>query len=63
MLCRLEIYLQNLKHSIELVLKTRSKYPFKKLVGPKYDLTKEGVENAFKSLESKESFRPAIIPK
>jgi threonine dehydrogenase-like Zn-dependent dehydrogenase len=54
---------ENLKHSIELVLKTRSKYPFKKLVGPKYDLTKEGVENAFKSLESKESFRPAIIPK
>jgi alcohol dehydrogenase len=54
---------ENLKYSIELIRKNKSKYPFKKLVAPKFDLTKEGVENAFKSLKSKESFRPAIIPK
>ncbi len=54
---------ESLKHSIELIQKNKSKYPFKKLTGPKFDLTKEGVENAFKSLESKESFRPVIIPK
>ena len=37
-------------------------YPFKKLVGPIFDFSAEGIENAFKSLDSKTSIRPGIHP-
>tara|TARA_Y100001960_G_scaffold85080_1_gene90914 strand:+ start:378 stop:1478 length:1101 start_codon:yes stop_codon:yes gene_type:complete len=52
----------HLKTAIELVLKSRDKYPYKKLVGPSFDFSAEGLEDAFKSLDSKQSLRPAINP-
>ena len=51
-----------LKQALDLVLKSKSNYPFKKLVGPIFDFSAEGVENAFKSLDSKTSIRPGINP-
>ena len=54
---------ENLRRAIELVKDTKNKYPFKKLVGPVFNLSVNGLENAFKALDSKKSIRPAIIPK
>ena len=54
---------ENLRRAIELVKNTQNKYPFKKLVGPVFDFSINGLEDAFKALDSKKSIRPAIIPK
>ena len=50
-------------NEISLVKDTKNKYPFKKLVGPVFNLSVNGLENAFKALDSKKSIRPAIVPK
>ena len=52
----------HLKNAINLVQKSKDKYPYEKIVGPTFEFTKEGLENAFNSLNSKQSIRPAIIP-
>ena len=54
---------ENLRRAIELVKDTKNKYPFKKLVGPTFDLSVNGLENAFKALDHNKSIRPAIVPK
>ena len=51
-----------LKDAMNLVKQLKNKYPFKKIVGPNFDFSVQGVENAFKSLDSKKSLRPSIIP-
>ena len=52
----------HLKNAIELVQQSKEKYPYEKIVGPTFEFSKEGLEKAFNSLNSKESLRPAIIP-
>ena len=52
----------HLKTAIELVMKTKDKYPYKKLVGPNFEFSTKGLEDAFKSLNSKQSLRPALSP-
>ena len=47
---------------LDIVHKNRKKYPFKKLTGPEFPLTEEGVTEALLSLERKESIRPIIVP-
>ena len=51
-----------LKQALDLVITSRNHYPFKKLVGPSFDFSPKGLENAFKSLESKTAIRPCIYP-
>ena len=53
---------EHLKTAIELVLKTKDKFPYKKLVGPNFEFSAKGLEDAFKSLDSKQSLRPSINP-
>jgi alcohol dehydrogenase len=53
---------EHLKTALELVLKTKDKYPYKKLVGPSFEFSAKGLEDAFKALDSKQSLRPAINP-
>lgn len=52
----------HLKNAIALVRQSKNKYPYEKIVGPIFEFTKDGLEKAFHSLNSKESLRPAIIP-
>ena len=52
----------HLNNAIQLVQKIRKKYPFKKLVGPIFNLSEIDLEAAFNSLYTKKSIRPAIIP-
>ena len=52
----------HLKNAIELVQQSKNKYPYEKIVGPTFEFSKDGLEKAFNSLNSKESLRPAIIP-
>jgi threonine dehydrogenase-like Zn-dependent dehydrogenase len=51
----------NLKKAIELVNASKKKFPYEKLVGPNFQLSVQGVEDALASLNSKKSIRPAII--
>ena len=51
-----------LKQALDLVTISKNQYPFKKLVGPSFDFSPEGLEKAFKSLESKNAIRPCIYP-
>lgn len=51
-----------LGQAMDIVHKTLDKYPYKKLTGPKFPLTVEGVTNAMLSLERQESIRPIIVP-
>ena len=53
---------KDLRKSLDLVNKCKEKYPFKKLVGPVFPFSPKGIENAFASLDSKSSIRPAILP-
>ena len=52
----------HLKNTLDLVKQSKNKYPYEKIVGPTFEFTKDGLEKAFNSLNSKESLRPAIIP-
>ena len=56
-------YPDNLKKAIELVNNSKKKFPYEKLVGPNFQLSVQGVEDALASLNSKKSIRPAIIDK
>tara|TARA_B100000929_G_scaffold66930_2_gene51070 strand:- start:2805 stop:3905 length:1101 start_codon:yes stop_codon:yes gene_type:complete len=51
----------NLKKAIELVVESKKKFPYEKLVGPDFQLSVQGVEDALTFLNSKKSIRPAII--
>ena len=53
---------QALDLAIKLVQKTKSKYPYKKIVGTQCNLTLGDVEDALKSYESKKTPRPSIKP-
>ena len=53
----------HLEKTIKLMQKAQAKYPFKKLVGPTFELTKEGVEKALNAQKTRIALRPAIIPK
>jgi len=52
----------HLKNAINLVQKSKKRFPYEKIVGPIFEFSKEGLEDAFNSLNSKKSLRPAIIP-
>jgi len=52
---------EHLGKALEFVRKTRDKYPFKKLVGPNFELSVSGVTKALEALERRESLRPAIV--
>lgn len=52
----------HLKTAINLVLKSKKKYPYEKIVGPTFPFTKIGLEDAFRTLNAKKSIRPAIMP-
>ena len=52
---------EHLKTAIDLVLKTKNKYPYKKLVGPNFDFSAKGLEDAFKALDSKQSCSTCLI--
>lgn len=52
----------HLKNAIELVQKSKNRYPYEKIVGPVFEFDKKGLEDAFNALNSKKSLRPAIIP-
>lgn len=52
----------HLQKTIELVQQSKNKYPYEKIVGPTFEFSKDGLEKAFNSLNSKKSLRPAIIP-
>jgi putative phosphonate catabolism associated alcohol dehydrogenase len=48
--------------ALDFVYNNRNKFPFKKLVGPKFPLTVDGVTRALNALERREATRPAIVP-
>ena len=52
----------HLGQALDIVYKSRNKYPYKKLVGPRFPLTVEGVTAAMGSLEKRESIRPIVVP-
>ena len=52
----------HLKNTIELVQQSKDQYPYEKIVGPIFEFSKDGLKQAFDSLNSKKSLRPAIIP-
>jgi putative phosphonate catabolism associated alcohol dehydrogenase len=52
----------HLKNALALVQQSKNKYPYEKIVGPTFEFSKDGLEKAFNSLNSKESLRPAIVP-
>jgi len=52
----------HLKNAIALVSQSKKRFPYEKIVGPIFEFSKEGLEDAFNSLNSKKSLRPAIIP-
>ena len=46
--------------AMDLVYRSQHKYPYRKLAGPCFPLTVEGVTAALESLEKRESTRPII---
>jgi len=52
---------KHLGTALDFVHATKDKYPFKKLVGPQFPLTVDGLSQAMKSIESGTSIRPAIL--
>nr|AIF11075.1 alcohol dehydrogenase, zinc-containing (adh) [uncultured marine thaumarchaeote KM3_49_A08] len=48
--------------ALKLVLKTKNRYPYKKLVGAQCELSLDGVEKSIKLFESKKTTRPSIKP-
>lgn len=48
--------------ALELAYKSRNKYPYKKLAGPEFPLTVEGVTAALQALERREAIRPIVTP-
>jgi len=52
---------KHLGWALDYVYSTRSKYPWKEMVGPYFPLTAEGVTEAFKALQERRAVRPAIV--
>lgn len=52
----------HLEKALNLVYRSKNKYPYEKIVGPIFEFTKHGLTDAFNSLNSKKSIRPAIMP-
>ena len=53
---------KSLQSALNLVQKTRTKFPYSKLVGPVFQFSSNGLEDAFNSLNSKDVIRPALKP-
>jgi len=53
---------RHLRSALIFAYNARRKYPFKKLVGPKFPLTAEGVTGGLEALERREAIRPAVQP-
>ena len=53
---------ESLDLAIKLVQKTKSQYPYEKLVGTRCSLSLHEVEDALKSFESRKTTRPSIKP-
>ena len=51
-----------LGHAMDLVHRSRSRYPYEKLAGPSFPLTAEGVTNALEALENRTAIRPIVRP-
>ncbi|MCY4139797.1 MAG: zinc-binding dehydrogenase [Rhodobacteraceae bacterium] len=51
-----------LGRAMELVHKSRSRYPYEKLSGPSFPLTAEGVTSALEALENRTAIRPIVRP-
>lgn len=51
-----------LGQAMDLVYRSQQKYPYRKLAGPRFLLTVEGVTAALESLEKRESTRPIVVP-
>ena len=49
-----------LGRALDLVYRSRERFPYTKLVGPEFPLTAEGVRAALESLEKRESIRPIV---
>jgi putative phosphonate catabolism associated alcohol dehydrogenase len=49
-----------LGRAMDLVYRSRQRYPYRKLVGPQFPLTAEGVTAALESLDRHESIRPVV---
>ncbi|MBN2377226.1 MAG: zinc-binding dehydrogenase [Sedimentisphaerales bacterium] len=48
--------------ALDLVHRSRQRYPYRKLTGPEFPLTAAGVTAALESLEKRESIRPIVVP-
>ena len=46
--------------ALDLVYRSRDKYPFEKLAGPEFPLTVDGVTAALEALEKREAIRPIV---
>jgi len=53
---------KHLGWALDYVYATRSKYPWKEIIGPFFPLTVAGVTGAFKALQERTAVRPAIVP-
>ena len=53
---------KHLGWALDYVYATRSKYPWKEIIGPFFPLTVDGVTGAFKALQERTAVRPAIVP-
>ena len=51
-----------LGRALDLVYRSRQRYPYKRLAGPAFPLTAEGVTAALESLETHEGMRPIVKP-
>ena len=51
-----------LGRALDLVYRSRHRYPYKRLAGPAFPLTAEGVTAALESLETHEGMRPIVKP-
>ena len=51
-----------LGRALDLVYRSRHRYPYKTLAGPAFPLTAEGVTSALESLETHEGMRPIVKP-
>jgi threonine dehydrogenase-like Zn-dependent dehydrogenase len=52
---------KHLGWALDYVYATRSKYPWKEMIGPFFPLTVDGVTAAFKALQEHTAVRPAIV--
>jgi threonine dehydrogenase-like Zn-dependent dehydrogenase len=52
---------KHLGWALDYVYATRSKYPWKEMIGPFFPLTVDGVTEAFQALKERRAVRPAIV--